>query len=83
MFANLMFGVLFFAIPAIPIVLFGIGLYCYISAKKKNKTAPGAFTDNEIKKRKGFLIVLSVVIAVLVAVVIGFMILMSIALDSM
>ena len=83
MLAIILFCTLFFAIPAILFVLFCLGLYRYCSAKKQNKKAPDTFSEAEIKKRKVFLIVSCVVMCVFVAVVIGFMTLMGLALDSM
>ena len=79
----ILYAVLFFAIPVILIVLYCVSLYHYVSAKKKNKTAPGTFTDDEIKKRKKMLLVLSVAAGVLVAVVIGFSVLLSMCIAHM
>ncbi len=76
-------AIIFFSIPALLLVLFLISLSSYISAKEQNKAAPGTFTDNEIKNRKIALIVLSVITAVPVAVVIGFIILLSFAVSFM
>lgn len=72
MFGILLYDILFFAIPATLIALFGVSLYRYVSAKKQNKAAPGIFSDDELKKRKMMLIVFSAVAGVLAAVVIGF-----------
>lgn len=83
MFGILLYDILFFAIPGILIVLFVISLYRYIFAKKQNKKVPGTFTPEEIKKRKTFLIVLSVVVGVLVVIVIGFIALLFMAVAYM
>ena len=79
----LLYSILFLAIPAIVIVLFGVSLYRYISAKKRNKNAPGTFPPEEIKKRKIFLIITSVILGVFVVVVIGFMALLFLAIAFM
>ena len=79
----LLYGILFFAIPAISIVLFIISLYRYISAKKQNEKAPGTFSAGEIKKRKIFLIVLSVIVGVPTAIAIGFIAIMFMAIAYM
>lgn len=71
MFGIFIYDVLFFAVPAIWLILFGISLYRYISAKKQNKQMPGTFSPAEIKKRKVFLIVMSVVAGMILAMVIG------------
>lgn len=83
MLEALMYYFLFFGMPAILIVLFCISLYRYVSAKKKNKAVPGTFADDEIKKRKTMLIVLSVVAGVLTVVVVGFIILLFMAVAFM
>ena len=79
----LLYDILFFSIPIILIALFGISVFRYVSAKKQNKAAPGTFSDDEIKKRKIMLIVLSVITAVLAAIVIGFIALMFMAVAFM
>jgi len=79
----LLYDILFFAIPIVLIALFGISVFRYVSAKKQNKAAPGTFSDDEIKKRKIMLIVLSVITAVLVAIVIGFIVLLFMAVAFM
>jgi len=71
-----LYEIFFFTIPIIFIVFFGISLYRYVSAKNQNKVAPGTFSDDEVKKRKVILIVLSVISCVFVAIVIGFIVLM-------
>lgn len=83
MFGILLYDILFFGIPAILLALFGISLYRYVSAKKQNKAAPGTFSDEEIKKRKIMLIVLSVIVGILVVVVIGFLALLFMAVAYM
>jgi len=83
MFGILLYDILFFSIPIILIALFGISVYRYVSAKKQNKVAPGTFSDDEIKKRKIMLIVLSVITAVLAAIVIGFIVLLFMAVAFM
>ena len=79
----LLYDILFFSIPIILIALFGISVFRYVSAKKQNKAAPGTFSDDEIKKRKIMLIVLSVITAVLAAIVIGFIVLLFMAVAFM
>lgn len=74
---------LFFMIPSVLLVLFGISLSSFVSAKKQNKYAPGTFSDAEIKKRKIILIVLSVVTGVVVSIVIGCVVLMFVAVAYM
>ncbi len=77
------YDTLFFAIPAILILCLGISIYRYVSAKKQNEQAPGTVADDEIKRRKTVLILLSVVTGVLVIVVGGFLALLYMAVAFM
>ncbi|MBR7161495.1 MAG: hypothetical protein IKD07_03680 [Clostridia bacterium] len=74
---------LFFAIPIGTLFFFGISLYRYLSARKANKKNPGTVSEEEIKKRKLLLIVACVIAGVLVAVVIGFIALLFMAIAYM
>lgn len=74
---------LFFAIPTAFLVGFGISLYRYLSAKRRNKQTPGTFSPEEIKKRSTVVIVLAVTLGVLLAVVIGFIVLIYMAIAFM
>ena len=83
MFGVMLYDILFFGIPVILLVLFGVSVYRYDSAKKRNQAVPGTFSEEEIKKRKTMLIVLSVIAGVLAAVVIGFVVLLYMAIAFM
>ncbi len=83
MVGIILYNVLFFAIPLLFIVLFGISLFRYLSAKRQNKVTPGKFSDKEIKTRGIVLIVLSVILGIFVAVVLGFIGLMYMAVAYM
>ena len=74
---------LFFAIPTISVVAFGVSLYRYLSAKKKNKLSPGTYVANELKKRKTALIVWGLIAGILVAMVIGIIVLLFTAIAFM
>ncbi len=83
MFGILIYDILLFAIPIVMLVFFGVSLYRYLTAKKKNEATPGTFSDEEIKRRKKILTIASVIVGVLVAIVIGFTILMFMAVAYM
>lgn len=83
MFGIMFYDILFFGIPAVLFVLFGVSLYRYKTAKEENKQNPGAYSPEEMKKRKLMLIIASVIAGVLVAVVIGFIALMFMAVAFM
>lgn len=82
-FALFPLSILLYATPIIFLVLFGISLYRYISAKKKNKVAPDTFSNSEIQKRKIMLIVMSVIAGVITVIVIGFIALLYMAVAFM
>lgn len=83
MFGRLVYDILFFAIPSTVIALFIISLYRYISAKKLNRQVPDTFSDEEIKRRKVFLTVTSIIAATFVLVVVGFIALLFMAVAFM
>ncbi len=55
MFGILIYDILFFAIPAVLLVFWGVSIYRYISAKKKNAQAPGSFPAQELKKEQSLI----------------------------
>ena len=71
MISSYIFLFLFWGTPIAVITLFVISLCNYISAKRKNKKTPGTVSDEDIKKHKMWLIVLSVLIGVFVLIVFG------------
>ncbi len=83
MFGILLYDILFFAIPAALLAFWGISIYRYITAKKKNAQAPGSFSAQELKKRKTILVITSVIAGVFLAVVLGFIALLFMAVAFM
>ena len=83
MFGNLLYDLFFFGIPIVFLLLFGESLYLFLSAKKKNKFAPGSVPESDLKKRKILLIVSSVLCGLFLAVVIGFVAIMFMAVAYM
>ncbi|MBQ9691995.1 MAG: hypothetical protein IJV70_02425 [Clostridia bacterium] len=69
---EIIMSFLYFSIPLLAFVFFGVSLYKYLKAKKANKRSPGTFPDQEIKNRKTVLIVASVIAGVLIAILLGF-----------
>ncbi|MBQ7922840.1 MAG: hypothetical protein IJ325_09755 [Clostridia bacterium] len=74
---------LYFLIPSAAILFFVISLVMYLYARRKNKRVPGTYTENQMKTRLICLIVSSVIAGVLALVVIGFMILLFMAVAFM
>ena len=77
------FGIIYGLTPLAGLVFFICSLVAYISAKKKNETAPGTYTPEQITTRKILLIVSSVILGVIVAIVVGFMALLATAITFM
>lgn len=80
---EMLISILFFAIPIGAITFFIVSLCQYISAKKQHKRQPGSVSPEELKKRKILMIVSSVIAGVLVAVVIGLIALLVMAVAFM
>lgn len=76
MFGVFIYDFLFFAIPVLSIIFFGISLYRFCSAKSANKKSPESFPPSEIKKRLILLIVSSVIMSVLLFIVIGLIVIL-------
>ncbi len=74
---------LFWAVPITVTVLFVISLCNYISAKKKNKEAPDTFSEDTMRKRKLFLIVMSALAGLIALMVIGLPALLYLAIGFM
>ena len=80
---SYIYSFLFFAIPVSMVAFSGISLYRFVRAVSANKKNPGAFSADEIKKRRLLFIVSAVIAAVLVAVVVGFIALLFMAVAYM
>ena len=65
-------SILYYLIPAAALVLFGVSAFRYYAAKRQNKRAPGSFTDAQMKSRKIWFAVFSVIAGILLAVVLAF-----------
>lgn len=75
--------IIFYGIPVAALVFFVVSLCRFISAKSKNKKEPGAFSAEEMKTRKMLLIISALIVGVLVAVVIAFIAVLSMAVMHM
>lgn len=78
-----MFGFFLILIITLIPLLWGLCLYHFVSAKKKNKKAPGTFSDDDIKSRKISMIILSVILGFFVLIAIGLIILLNLAVAYM
>lgn len=73
----------FYAIPVAAILFFAVSLYRYRKAKNANKKNPDTFSESEMKMRKILLAVSSLIAGTLAAVVIGFAVLLYMAVAFM
>lgn len=65
---------LLFGIPIAVTAVFIVSLAVFLFAWIKNRKAPGSFSEQQIKSRGMFLIVMSCIFTVLFLVVVGFII---------
>ncbi len=70
---GLLLPILYFAVPILALIFFGVALALYLTARYKNKKIPGSVSAASMKNRKLWLIVSAVVLGVLLLVVLGFM----------
>ncbi len=76
MFGVLVYDSLFFTIPVVLLTFWGISIYRYVSAKKRNSKDPETFSPSEMKTRKIVLIIASILAGVFIVIVIGFIVLL-------
>lgn len=80
---GMIFSILFFAIPVLILVFLGICIFRYVSAKKQNKKVPDTISPQELQTRKAMLVTAAIITGVLLAVVIGFIALLYLAVAFM
>ena len=83
MFSVFIYDILFSVIPVGVLAFFIVSLFRYLSAKRQNKQAPDTFSPEDIRRRLILLIVSAVILGVMVAVVIGFIALLFMAVAFM
>ncbi len=72
--------------PPSSIVLFTVGLICYLSAKSKRKKLPDSVSEEQILKLKGYLKISAVLLAVgivLIGITVGIILLIGAAVAYM
>lgn len=82
-FGEFWADLLFFLIPAVLLVLFGVCLYRYVSARRRNKREPGSFTPTQMRTRFVLFVLSGVVAITLAAIVLGLMLLLFLAVAYM
>ena len=83
MFGALIYDLLVFAVPVGILVFFVISLCRYLSARKQEREMPGSVEAQDLKNRKALLIVSAVMAGVLLAVTIGLIVLLYMAVAFM
>ncbi len=69
------YGVLF-GLPIAAEAFLAVSIFRFVSAKVKNKRVPNSYTDKQIKTRLILLIVSAAIFLTLIAVIIGFVLLL-------
>ena len=82
-FLNILILDLFPILLPLLCLLWGLCLYRFLSAKMKNQKEPGSLSDADIKNRKVWLIVVSVILGTVALISIGFIILLNMAVAYM
>ena len=80
---NIIAVVLVFGIPLASVILFVCSLIRYLDAKGQNRERPGAISPEQMKRLRTQLIISSVILGVLVAVVVGIVVLLYLAIAYM
>ncbi len=83
MFLFFILELLFLMLPAIIFVFFLFGLVRYISARRANKRNPGMIPPDEVTKRLIVFIISLVLFILMIALVIGFIVLINYAVAYM
>lgn len=76
MFGNLVLDLLFFVVPLLLLVMFGVCTYRYVHAKKENEKYPGLHTPQELHRRKGMMLITGCAAIAPLVVTISFLLLL-------
>lgn len=66
----------FWLVPMVAVVGFFVSLFMYFNAKKKNKRAPGTYSEASVKARKTWFIIFSLIAGTMLAAVVALVILL-------
>lgn len=80
---EIIYGILFYGIPLIIAVLFGVSLFLYIRARMINKKYPDHFPKNVMRNKLIFLIVTSALFGILLFITISFVAMLGMAIAFM
>ena len=79
----LIFYLVVYVLPVALLSMFVTSICMYSLAKRRNKKAPGTYSDQQVRRRLVFLIVSSVIFGVFAMFVIGVIVLFSMAIAFM
>ncbi len=71
MFQQMLVNMVFYGVPLLVLLFFLVSLYRYFSAKRRNEAEPGAFSDEEMQRRKTLLKTSCTLVIILLAVLGG------------
>ncbi len=69
MFQQMLVNMVFYGVPLLVAGFFLVSLYRYFSAKRRNEAEPGAFSDEEMQRRKTLLKTSLTLVLILLGVV--------------
>ena len=72
-----------YALPVAAVVLFVVSLVRYIRARRANRRAPDTYDKGQMTSRLVWLIVTAVIMGIMVTVILGFMLLLFLAVAFM
>ncbi len=74
---------IFYLIPLAALIFAAVCIYRYCTARRKNKTVPGSFSTQEMKMRKLLMIISIVIAGIFLVIVVGFILLLFMAVAFM
>lgn len=83
MFVKLLWDLMFFGVPAVLLIFLGVSIFRYVTAKRKNAKAPDTYSSREMKARETLLIVSAVLTGFFLAILIGLIMLLTMAIAHM
>ena len=80
---STIFELLFFGIPILLVLLWVVSIILYVTEKRAIRRDPASDRSAVLGKKKTFFIVMTVIVAVLAAVVVGIAALLAVAIANM
>ena len=82
-FFEYLIYVLYFGLPAVSVLWFGISLYRYSIAKHRMKHGKQQYSDQDMKRRKLWLVISAILFGIIALIVLSFIVLLMMAVAFM